>query len=438
MFNTTSIFLEENSAYDGNQMMIVLGMIMTSIMTSFSGIISNLGRSLLNNLYQIFFFYFQLDESTTNAPSFIINEGVYKMVLENRSRILQGWNVRLVQNDSSENNQGKEINNHHFEITSGGIYFWIGWHLYYADYNMGGNRWWPENKMFIYGFRWSSWNLVRALNKISQKKERCVKWTWQYCRDRDGSKWTPGVGRDRYFSNPHYIETPDSKKVTEEIDRYISVLEKNNFPSFIKQSNGGKYILHGKHGTGKTTLVKKIAYEQKMDIYVVTQDVLSDKWFSRMIETLPSRSVLLFDDIDLNILNHEEEIENQKMKKNNNRENLKSVMKTVMDGTVNLPNDCLYFISSNNEELDPDITSRFTPFYMGLAGNDWRKKIFSEIFNGKNSALLEKLEGYEISQRSFSRSMARAYVHGNPYKTVNNLLKEYIPDWKEIKPCVVV
>ena len=415
MFNMTAFF--DSTPEGGNQAMLVLGMLMTSLV----GMASNIGRSLLDNLYRIFFFRFNLDESHVDSPNFEINEGVYKMILENRSRLLQGWSARLARSDFCE--PGKEIKGHQFSITTGGIYFWIGWQFYYAEYEMKGNRWWPQNKMDIYGFRWSSWKLIEFLDQLSRDKNRCIKWTWRCSRDRDGEKWSPGIGRDRDISILYYLPTPDSEAVIREVERYYQTRQNENLHPLIKQTNVAKFLLYGPPGTGKTDLVKWIAFQKKAPLYVITQEVLDSSNFSKMIQTLPDDVVLLFDDIDMDILKEKDD----PPEKERGREgsNLKAVIKSVMEGTVTLPAGCLYFITCNNTELDQEITSRFTPFYIGHAKNDWRKRLFSELFEGKTHKLLDKLEKKDISQRTFTRALAQSYVPNNPGKTASKLVKKF-------------
>ena len=433
MFNTTAIFEEYGG--NGNQMMIVVGMLMTSVMTSMSGF----GRSLLDNLYRVCFFHLHMDESREDSPQFTVSEGLYKKILQNRSCLLQGWKARLIKSDfESSGTSGTSISGHQFSITPGGVFFWIGWQLYYAEYNMSGNNWWPQNKMDIYGFRWSSWNLVRFMKNLSDEKEKRVKWNWRYGRD-DDAKWNPGVGRDRYFTKPYYMVTSDSQRVIDEVDRYTHARKSMDDHLLIKQANIGRFLLYGPPGTGKTTLVKKIAYEKGYDLYVATQDELNDRSFKKMIETLPPNSILLLDDIDLDILKKEEVVPENGRRRGSN---LKAVMKSVMEGTTTLPDDCLYFISCNNTVLDPEITSRFSPFPLGFSGNEWRKKVFSDLFEGGTQRSLNLIETHlrlhEISQREFSRVLARSYEKNNPFRTANNILKEFVIGWKGTSTCEVV
>ena len=210
------------------------------------------------------------------------------------------------------------------------------------------------------------------MNSLATKPERLIKYQWTFGRD-DVHLWKPGKGRNKYITEPVYIPTPDGDHVLEEVDRCVEAWKKNNNP-FIKQCNKSCFLLWGPHGTFKTSLVKLIACKYLMNLAVITQHELHEDTFRRMMECLDPGSIVLFDDIDLDMFkdNDDEDDDDELIRSKGRGRNgrrwgrgMKSVMKTVMDGTVNLPDKCLFFICCNNTELDIDIKSRFTPHHLG-------------------------------------------------------------------------
>lgn len=58
------------------------------------------------------------------------------------------------------------------------------------------------------------------------------------------------------------------------------------------------YVLHGKPGTGKTSLVKTLASHFNRNVYAVNLGMMSDNSFEHALTTVPPRSIILIEDFD--------------------------------------------------------------------------------------------------------------------------------------------
>lgn len=409
--------------YLSAQMLFLVG----SIVTAASGMIINFGRSLLDNMFSILFIQLTLDEDSQDSAESGVVENMYHHILKNQSR-LQGWKSRMIKTDS----RSEEIKNHSFTLPEGGYLFWIGWHPFYTWYKPGGKNYWSKSNLDIFGLRISKWKLFSLLNEMIQKPDQILKYQWTFGTD-DIQLWKPGRGRNKYVSKPIYIPTEDTEKVLRDVEKCIEAWEKNDNP-FIKQCNKSCFLLWGPHGTFKTSLVKLIAHQYKMDLHVITQNELHEETFSRMMESLEPNRIVLIDDIDLSIFNdvEEEEVTVSKGRGRNGRRwgrGMKAVIKSVMDGTVTLPERCFFFICCNNTELDTDINSRFTPYFLGYADREWRKQLFGSVFPDCPEKLKQRFsdlyENCSKSQREITKDLAR-YHTPDPEQCIKNLVQSII------------
>lgn len=427
--NTT--LTEPENDYLSGQMLFLIG----SVATAASGMILNLGRSLTDYMFSILFLQLTLDEDSHDSAEPGVVEKMYRHILDNQSR-LQGWKSRMIKASVFEKRK-PEIQNHSFTLPEGGYLFWIGWHPFYTWYTPGGKNWWSKSQLTIYGLRISKGSIFRLINGMIHKTDQILKYRWVLGTD-DNQLWKPGRGRNKCVSKPIYIPTPDTERVLRDVERCMEAWKKQDNP-FIKQWNKSCFLLWGPHGTFKTSLVKLIAHQYKMDMHVITQDELHEDTFSRMMESLESDRVVLIDDIDLSMFNDTEGEEEVTLSKGRGRRGrrwgrgMKAVIKSVMDGTVTLPDRCFFFICCNNTKLDPDINSRFTPYYLGYADQGWRKKLFELVFPGCSEELKQKFsELYEISedaeksQREITQELARHHTL-DPEECIKKLAQTLIP-----------
>jgi len=344
---------------ENTQMMFFLG----SMVTAFASIAISLGQKLMDYLVSIIFFQLSVDEDRTDSAEPVVVSRLYQHILNNQT-FFQGWKARISQNTPGE--KTTDIKNHTFVLQDGGCFFWISW---YANYTSG----WATGELTIIGIRPGRSRLINLINDVAIKPEKLIKYQ---CSTMETWKRSEQIHLKTYL---------DGNRVLDETKRCVENWEKKNNP-FISQCNNGCFLLWGPHGTFKTSLVKLIAVTYKMNLFVIAQNDLREDIFGKMMETLQPGSIVLFDDID----NDEPEIYVPQRGRRRSGKSMKSVIKTVMDGTVNLPKECLYFMCCNNTELDADIKSRFTPYYMGYADCDWRKSLFHHVFPDSSDQLREQ------------------------------------------------
>lgn len=393
------------------------GWMMLGLGTVFAG----LGRYLIDHLCSLIFFSLLVDQDKNDSVETIITDKLYKHIIDNQSK-LQGWKVRISKKEF-DNTICEEVKNHQFTLPEGGILFWVGWHIFYAYYNPGNGGYWSCSHLSIYGFRWSRKTLINLVDRSSFSEQKSIKYQWTYGKD-DSQLWKPGKGRNKFVQKPIYIPTPDADRVLEEVDRCVKAWDEKSHP-MADQCNKGCFLLWGPPGTFKTSLVKYITCARGSDLYVINPSDLRGN-FHQMMETLPVDSVVIFDDIDMDIFNPDKNIDFDIDPRNRRRmrENMdiKATLKTVMDGTVNLPERCLFFICCNNTEFDPAIASRFTPFYMGYGPRSWKELLFDTFFPNQKlgSKFADLYEGKEISQREITRTLTRC-CSSDPEKTIQTI-----------------
>jgi len=119
---------------------------------------------------------------------------------------------------------------------------------------------------------------------------------WNLERSEKSLEWESyETGNHKTFSN---IIMSKSRKVALE----------NDVKSFLKGEELYKkrgvswcrgYLFHGEPGCGKTSLIKAIANEAKMDIYCMDISVFNnDQELRTMFRKIPAKSVVVFEDID--------------------------------------------------------------------------------------------------------------------------------------------
>lgn len=443
MFNSTffGTASDEGSVFN-SQMMLIFG----AMATSMSGVVTNLFRSITGYIYEMLFSFIHLDEDKEDSPEFSVTEGLYKHILKNRTRF-QGWNVRLARQVLFS--EDGDVSKHEFVLPTGGVLFWNwgegSWfpHLYYASYERAGKGWWQTSNMTLIFLRISCGDAIRILDRFSRKEVVLSNYIWGYTGHDDNPKWTPDKGRDRKIVKPVYIPTPDTEAVLKRVQLSIDSWKHEN--ASVQAFNAGRYLLHGPHGTYKTTLVRHIAHLYRMNIYIVTQEELGTKSLRKMVASLPERSILLFDDIDLSILDPPKEtsdiveIDQDGRRSRGRGRDLTPVLKSVFGGTTKFPPGCLIFITTNSKKIPKAITSRFLQFYLGYAPSEWNRKIFLHMCpNAEEQAkdFMRRMGDRKISQRKITESLAVSYAssEGDPRKILEQTLKLLVvPDEPKVE-----
>lgn len=166
-----------------------------------------------------------------------------------------------------------------------------------------------------------------------------------------------------------------SKKKTEIIDNINNF--KNNKEWFNRASLPYKltYILYGKPGSGKTSLIKAIASEFKMNLCVLNINSMSDGSLQKAITNMPTNSILAIEDFDSsgavndrgidadtrlrtvdNIVDKDDDSDTamEKLSSALSMLSLTGLLNTL-DGLIPL-NDCIIFLTTNSiETVDPAV-----------------------------------------------------------------------------------
>lgn len=115
------------------------------------------------------------------------------------------------------------------------------------------------------------------------------------------------------------------------------------------------YMLHGRPGTGKTSLIKALANEFKLDLwYVSLGDLKEEASLINLLSEVSPRSILLLEDVDTIQITHDRS-EEQNGKNSPTKISLSSLL-NALDG-VATPHGLITFMTTNHfDRLDPALT----------------------------------------------------------------------------------
>jgi chaperone BCS1 len=149
------------------------------------------------------------------------------------------------------------------------------------------------------------------------------------------------------------------------------------------------YLFYGPPGTGKTSLVSAMAAHFALSIYSVSLTELNDRTLTRAVNQVPSKSLLLFEDIDCM-----KGAKNRDAEKND-RDNPKSAASAIqnavtLSGLLNVldgfyaPSNVLFVMTTNHiEELDDALLrpGRIDyKLYLGKASDGQKVALYRKFF----------------------------------------------------------
>lgn len=108
------------------------------------------------------------------------------------------------------------------------------------------------------------------------------------------------------------------------------------------------YLFEGVNGSGKTSLIRSLAGERKMNLYIlnVGSAELTDCRLYELMAHVPRKSVILLEDIDAAF--------NQRISNNKNGEGVTfSALLNVLDGAASKEGNIVFMTTNHLEKLDP-------------------------------------------------------------------------------------
>ncbi|TQW01661.1 mitochondrial chaperone BCS1 [Cordyceps javanica] len=162
------------------------------------------------------------------------------------------------------------------------------------------------------------------------------------------------------------------------------------------------YLLHGAPGTGKTSLSLAAAGHFGLDVYAMNLSKVNDAKLSDLIRKLPTRCILLLEDIDA--------IESAKSRENSDAGSRTSSSVTLsgllnaIDGAGSVEGRALIMTTNHVDRLDPAVirpgrVDKMVEF--GLASREMLLRLFRYVYlplSSKNERVGDKYEGVVNNQ----------------------------------------
>jgi mitochondrial chaperone BCS1 len=169
------------------------------------------------------------------------------------------------------------------------------------------------------------------------------------------------------------------------------------------------YMLHGEPGSGKSSLVKAIAGELKLDIYVINlgSSFMNDQKLVELLLCAPSKSVFLFEDIDAAF--------NGRVKGEDASDGLTfSGLLNALDGVAAKEGGIFFMTTNHIEQLDPAlIRPGRVDLKVGFekATRNQVEELFARFYPNAARSLAEEF-AQKVGEKTVSMATVQSYLQG--------------------------
>jgi chaperone BCS1 len=183
------------------------------------------------------------------------------------------------------------------------------------------------------------------------------------------------------------------------------------------------YLLHGPPGTGKSSLSLSIAGECDLDVYILSLTDVDDNSLRELFAELPTRCVVLLEDIDAATATHSRQRDVTPRKENGNFGNKKSggelslsALLNAIDGVGSQEGRLLIMTTNHMEHLDAALIrpGRIDmKLELGLTTRDVNAQLFASIFRS-NISDKEKSESEKGKEKTMLKQLAADFASKVP------------------------
>ena len=203
------------------------------------------------------------------------------------------------------------------ELGDGLYFFWYNRSFMWVYISVKDPHWQSKKYSFltIMTFRWNHNSFMKFFNEISKENSNRLPIIY-YFSTYSWNNWKKiGYVPKRKISS---VILPQNKinLLIEDIKNFFKPETKKFYQKKgINYKRG--YLFYGQPGCGKTSMIKALTYEFKYDIYMIDMNgnKLIDELFLLALRQVPSKSIVIFEDIDVAFPDRKIEIEKNKKKK---------------------------------------------------------------------------------------------------------------------------